>query len=56
MELLLLYWFVTTMIAIGIIYNREEGFSVNDAILCALSGWFMAPIKIGALIGHLHKD
>lgn len=56
MTLLLFYWFISTMITIGIAQNVEDRFNLTDIIFSIISGWFISPIKLGKLISHLHSD
>ena len=50
MILLILYWFITTMIAIGIGYKQVGKFTVYDTVWSIFFGWIAVPIKLGILI------
>lgn len=50
MILLILYWFITTMMAIGVGHKQEGEFTVFDIVWAIFFGWFAIPIKLGILI------
>lgn len=56
MTFLFFYWFITTMMALGVTFDRDNKFDLDSLFMSALSGWLVIPIKLGALISHLHKN
>lgn len=50
MILLILYWFITTMMSIGVSYKQEGRFTVFDIVWSIFFGWVAIPIKLGTVI------
>jgi hypothetical protein len=52
--ILVLYWFITTLIAVGILYDTSEQEAIDhvvymiiSVILACLLGWLVVPMIIG---------
>jgi hypothetical protein len=44
---LILYWFITTMMAIGISNQSSKKLLFSDYVISIFMGWFLVPIKLG---------
>jgi hypothetical protein len=44
---LILYWFITTMMSIGIFLKSSKKLLFTDYITSIFMGWFLIPIKLG---------